>query len=65
VKCADCGYAADEMTPQTLAKGSSVREPGEPLCRSCTSTRITLVRSLDKIPRRLDQIRAKRMVVAG
>lgn len=64
LQCSDCptdvtGY----MTPTALAKGSSIREPGEPLCRGCTSRRIKMVREVDALPRTLADIKAKRMSV--
>lgn len=59
LKCSDCP-AMVRLNPLTLRKGSSVREPGEPLCPSCSATRIKLVRELDKIPSNLLDIRAKR-----
>lgn len=62
--CVDCKTATCEMTDATLAKGSSVRDPGEALCMSCQSTRVTLVRQVDALPKTLHQIRAKRMVRA-
>lgn len=62
--CNDCGFPAAFMTEKTLARGSAVREPGEALCSSCTSTRIVIMRSLDKIPNTLTEIRAQRMVRA-
>lgn len=60
--CSDCGYPNVNMTAATLAKGSSVRDPGEPVCQSCNSARVVMVRSLDKIPNSLDRIRDKRRV---
>lgn len=59
--CSDCGFPA-LMTPTTLKRGSSVREPGEMLCQSCLAHRNRLVRELDTIPDKIDQIKAKRMV---
>lgn len=59
--CSDCGFPAS-MTHLTLSRGSSVREPGEMLCPSCTAHRTKLVRELATIPDKIDQIRAKRMV---
>lgn len=59
--CSDCGFAV-RMTQATLSKGSSVREPGEPLCLSCSAKRSRMVRELSEIPDDLDQIKAKRMV---
>lgn len=49
------------MGPAAQAKGSSVREPGEPLCGGCTSSRLALVRALDRLPSDIHTIRAKRM----
>lgn len=60
--CADCATGKCVMSDRTLAKGSAVRDPGEPLCPSCQSTRVTLIRQVDALPKTLDQIRAKRMV---
>lgn len=60
MKCNDCGFAARYMSPATLAKGSSVREPGEALCASCISKRNKMVRDLGLIPDRLDVIRSMR-----
>lgn len=62
--CSDCGNTV-RMSPTTLRRGSSVREPGEMLCQGCQSTRSRMVRELDTIPNRLDQIKAKRMVVGA
>ena len=62
--CVDCKTATCEMTDHTLAKGSSVRDPGEALCMSCQSARVIMVRQVDALPKSLDQIKAKRMVRA-
>jgi hypothetical protein len=59
--CTDCGSAVTHMGVVALARGSSVREPGEPVCASCSAHRTKMVRALDKIPDRLDQIKARRM----
>lgn len=58
--CSDCGCVVTNMGPAAIMKGSSVREPGEPLCGSCSSTRTKMVRELDAIPNTLEMIRAKR-----
>jgi hypothetical protein len=50
------------MTPTTLKRGSVVREPGEMLCSGCRSTRVRMVKELDALPTKIDQIKAKRMV---
>lgn len=63
--CSDCGFPTDAINENTLRKGSSVREPGEMLCQGCSSTRVMLVRQLDKIPNTLDQIRALRAPKIG
>lgn len=60
--CNDCKIKQAEMGPEALAKGSSVREPGEALCGGCTSSRLMLVRRLKKVPDRLVDIQANRMV---
>lgn len=60
--CSDCGHPV-QMTAATLRRGSSVREPGEAVCPSCTAHRIRMVRELADIPSKIDQIAAKRMVV--
>lgn len=62
--CADCGCKFTTMSLATLAKGSSVREPGEAICQSCTSSRVMLVREVAKIPADITLIQAKRMVRA-
>lgn len=64
MKCVDCGFDTGPITERTLRKGSSVRDPGEAVCPSCTSSRVILMRMVDKIPRTLAEIRAKRMVRA-
>lgn len=66
MKCSDCPAMVDEkmLGAKALAKGSSVREPGEALCSGCSSARIILVRKVAKIPDTIDQIKAKRMVRA-
>ena len=63
MKCSDCGYPTDRMKPETVAKGSSIREPGEALCGGCASRRIIMVRQLDALPTDLSVIRAKRQAV--
>lgn len=60
--CADCGYPTDRMKPESVAKGSTIREPGEILCGGCSSRRTILVRKLDELPTDLSVIRARRMV---
>jgi hypothetical protein len=59
--CSDCANPT-KMTPLTLRKGSSVREPGEMLCQGCMASRAKMVRELDTIPNKIDQIKALRMV---
>lgn len=61
--CSDCGFPAREVTKAVLAQGSSVRDPGEALCGSCSSHRVKLVRQLDALPNNIHTIRAKRMAV--
>lgn len=56
--CADCDRPVKLKDPERLQKGSTVRDPGEPLCRSCTASRLKLVQDLAKLPDTLDQIRA-------
>lgn len=58
MKCSDCNISVD-FTEKTLRRGSSVREPGEALCVSCTSKRSLLVRSLQLIPNTLGEIQAR------
>lgn len=60
-RCSDCGFPVTWQGAEAIAKGSSVREPGEALCNSCSSSRTKLVREVDKIPSTIDQIRARRM----
>jgi hypothetical protein len=60
MRCTDCGFDNVNMTPSTLRKGSSVREPGEPVCASCGASRNKLVRELEQIPNDLALIKAKR-----
>jgi len=60
--CSDCGFPTRYMTDAKLKKGSSIREPGEALCQSCSAKRAKMVRELDAIPNRLHLIKAKRMV---
>lgn len=60
--CADCGFPVTNITEATVKRGSSVREPGEALCLSCTAKRSKMVRELDLIPNSLVLIKAKRMV---
>lgn len=62
--CVDCGTKVSGVSEETIAKGSSVRDPGEVVCGSCSSSRVILLRKLDRLPDKLDQIRAKRMVTA-
>lgn len=62
--CADCGGPGREISEKLLAKGSTVREPGEMLCAGCSSSRTRLVRAVDALPMSLADIRAKRMVRA-
>lgn len=63
VMCNDCDFPSRDMTPSSLAKGSTVREPGEPLCEGCSSRRILMVREVTRLPNNLTEIRAKRMVM--
>lgn len=51
------------MTPATLNKGSSVREPGEALCAGCSSRRTKMVKEVMALPDTLDQIKAMRMSI--
>jgi DNA-directed RNA polymerase subunit RPC12/RpoP len=60
--CSDCGHKTDRMKPETIAKGSTIREPGEVLCGGCTSRRTIMVRQLEALPTDLSLIRAKRAV---
>jgi hypothetical protein len=59
--CNDCGFPTTWMTDRAIRKGSSVREPGEAVCASCSSSRTKMVRELDALPNTLDQIKAMRM----
>lgn len=61
IKCADCGFAVTGVSETTIARGSSVRDPGEAVCHSCSATRIRLLRDLDLLPDTLQQIKARRM----
>lgn len=63
--CADCGFPMKAITKATLNRGSSIREPGEALCPSCTSSRVRMVRELKQIPNSLADIRAKRRWAAA
>lgn len=60
--CNDCGFPVSEgyMSERALARGSSVREPGEPLCQNCNSSRVLLVRKLAALPSTLAGIKAMR-----
>jgi hypothetical protein len=60
--CSDCGFPVTGVTEATIKRGSTVREPGEVLCLSCSASRSKMVRELDTIPNRIDLILAKRMV---
>lgn len=62
--CSDCSSTVHNIGPRALAKGSAIREPGEALCMSCTSTRNLMVRELAKIPKTLRLIQDKRRVRA-
>lgn len=64
VMCSDCGCKITHMSETTLRKGSSVREPGEPLCLSCSAKRSKMVRELNALPSDLHSIKAMRMVRA-
>ena len=55
--CSDCGGTPMKMSEKALAAGSSVREPGEPICQSCNARRIILVRTVDALPDRLEDLR--------
>lgn len=61
MKCADCEGPSRDMTPKALAQGSSVRDPGEPICEGCSSRRILMVRAVDRLPTDISQIRAMRV----
>jgi hypothetical protein len=62
--CADCGGPSRPMTEASLKKGSTVREPGEGLCPGCSSSRVLMVRAVDKLPKSLADIKAQRMAVS-
>lgn len=59
--CSDCDCLVTNMGPDAIAKGSSVREPGEALCASCSAMRCKMVRELNALPNNLGQIRARRI----
>lgn len=61
--CADCGGTPRPTNDKTLAAGSTVREPGEALCAGCSSSRVLMMRAVEKLPNNLADIRAKRMEV--
>lgn len=61
ITCADCGFEVTGVRPETIARGSSVRDPGEAVCHSCSATRIRLLRDVDLLPDSLQQIKARRM----
>lgn len=65
MKCADCRASCRNMSTAALRRGSSVREPGEPLCEGCSSRRLLMVREVGKLPNNLADIRAKRMPGIG
>lgn len=56
--CSDCNREFEVKSEANLKKGGAVREPGEPLCRSCTASRSKLLADLDQLPDTLDQIQA-------
>lgn len=59
--CNDCGGPPRKMTEAALKRGSQVREPGEALCASCSSSRMLMMRAVDRIPKSLADIKAKRL----
>lgn len=59
-RCSDCDCIVTWQGWEAIARGSSVREPGEPLCGSCSAKRSKMVRELNDIPDSLDQIRANK-----
>ena len=59
--CSDCQRESFWQQPSVIARGSSIREPGESLCRSCSATRSKLVRELDRMPSDIHTIRSMRM----
>lgn len=61
--CSDCPNPSREMNDKTLHEGSTVREPGEGLCPSCSSRRMLMVRAVNALPSTLADIKAKRMSV--
>ena len=56
-KCSDCGATVRWQGSAAIERGSSVREPGEALCGSCSSARVQLVRQLDRVPDTIAGIR--------
>lgn len=62
-KCSDCGFPARKMSEAVRKKGGMVREPGEALCASCSSSRVLLMRMVDRLPNTLDLIKAMRTKV--
>lgn len=63
--CSDCGFPVHGMKPETIKKGSSVREPGEALCLSDSAKRSRMVREVSEIPGKLELIQALRMTRRG
>lgn len=61
MNCSDCGHKVTHISPEAMAKGSTVREPGEALCLSCSAHRTKMVRELVAMPDDLASIRALRM----
>lgn len=59
--CNDCGNDAADISASALARGSMVREPGEPLCPGCSSTRVLMLRAVERLPSNLADIKAKRV----
>lgn len=55
--CADCGCTTRLQGQRSINRGSSVRDPGEALCMSCTSKRTKMMRELDRLPSNLHDIR--------
>lgn len=60
MKCSDCGGPPRPMSEAALRKGSQVRESGEQLCPGCSSTRMLMLRAVDRLPVTLADILAKR-----
>lgn len=64
MNCADCNTDVPEavLGAGAIAKGNSVREPGEVLCPGCTSSRVMLVRKVMKMPTQLSMINDRKRV---